>query len=58
MTKECPIGKEEIKECVWCKEGLRSKEEGIEDIHHSVFSILCPFKQAWIQIKKPSHSQC
>lgn len=51
MTKECPDGMAEITECVRYKEGLRNKTEGIDDINHSVFSVLCPFKRLWLQAK-------
>lgn len=54
MTRECPSCPEnnaEITECVKCKEGLHNKVEGIEDSHHSVFSVLRPYKRAWLQAK-------
>lgn len=51
MTKECLEESPEITECVKCKEGLRNKTEGIDDIYHSVFSVLCPFKRSWLQAK-------
>lgn len=54
MTKDCPSGTEEIKECVRCKEGLRNGEDGVGDTQHSVFSTFCPFKQSWIQAKRPN----
>lgn len=52
MTKDCPSEHTEITECVRCKEGLRNKEEGVEDIHHSVFSTQCPFKKSWVQANR------
>lgn len=58
MIRVCPAGEVEIKECVKFQEGLRNKEEGITDIHHSVFSVLCPYKQAWTQAKHPFPLQC
>lgn len=55
MTRDCPDCPEEnaeITECVRCKEGVRNKVEGVEDICHSVFSVLCPYKRIWLQAKK------
>lgn len=55
MTKECPVcpeGDSKITERVKCKEGLRNKVEGIDDVQHSVFSVLCPYKRTWLQAKK------
>lgn len=54
-TKECPDcpeGSMEITKCVKCKEGARNKVKGINDIKHSVFSVLCPYKRTWLQAKK------
>lgn len=51
-TRDCTAGKGEITECVRCKEGVRNKEDGIDNFQHSVFSTLCPLKQSWIQAKK------
>lgn len=52
MTKDCPMGLSKLMECVRCKEGLRNKEEGIDNTHHSVFSTTCPIKMSWIKAKK------
>ncbi|KAA1116474.1 hypothetical protein PGT21_015254 [Puccinia graminis f. sp. tritici] len=51
-TNECPEGIGGVTSCVLCKEGLKSKVEGITSVDHTPFNLACPYKKAWFEKKR------
>ncbi|KAA1079614.1 hypothetical protein PGT21_017471 [Puccinia graminis f. sp. tritici] len=51
-TNECPEGIGGVNTCVLCKEGVKNKTEGVGNVDHTPFNMVCPYKKAWFEKKR------
>ncbi|KAA1087948.1 hypothetical protein PGTUg99_007046 [Puccinia graminis f. sp. tritici] len=51
-TNECPEGIGGVNTCVLCKEGVKNKTEGVGNVDHTPFNMVCPYKKAWFKKKR------